>query len=113
MLKVRSVTNKPLIALGLSVLMVSSRVAAQSDAHGEPDVSKAHVRVGRLLLNPTIALTNIGVDVRERLERERRADTGLVLDRGLQVVVAEGEHPAVAVVNEDDLRGSEEPLRDG
>ena len=62
MLKVRSVTNKPLIALGLSVLMVSSRVAAQSDAHGEPDVSKAHVRVGRLLLNPTIALTNLGVD---------------------------------------------------
>jgi hypothetical protein len=33
--------------------------------------------------------TNIGVDVPERLERERRAVTGLVLDRGLQVVVAE------------------------
>jgi hypothetical protein len=32
--------------------------------------------------------TNIGVDVPERLERERRADTGLVLDRGPQIVVA-------------------------
>ncbi len=30
--------------------------------------------------------TNIGVDDPERLERERRADTGLVLDRGPQVV---------------------------
>jgi hypothetical protein len=39
--------------------------------------------------DPGDRLTNIGVDVAERLERERRAVTGLVLDRGLQVVVAE------------------------
>ncbi len=61
-LEVRPVTNTLLIAVGLSVLAVSSRASAQSGARAEPDVSKARVRVGRLLLNPTIGLTNLGVD---------------------------------------------------
>ena len=62
MLKVRPVTNKLFIALCLSVLAVSSRASAQSPAPGQPDLAKARVRVGRLYLNPTIALTNLGVD---------------------------------------------------
>jgi hypothetical protein len=41
---------------------VSSGASAQSGTRGEPDVSKARVRVGRVLLNPTIALTNLGID---------------------------------------------------
>ena len=47
----------------LSVLLLSARVSAQSGAaRGDPDVSRARVRVGRLYLNPTIALTNLGWD---------------------------------------------------
>jgi hypothetical protein len=61
MLKVgRSIS--PLSAVVLSVLVVSSRASAQSTTRGEPDVSQAHVRIGRLMLDPTIALTNLGVD---------------------------------------------------
>jgi hypothetical protein len=56
------VTNKSLIAVGLSVLVVCPCASAQSGGPGVPDVSKAPVRVGPLWLNPTIALTNLGVD---------------------------------------------------
>ena len=55
-------TNRKLIVVGLFLLVVSSRASAQGTTRGEPDVSKAHVRVGRLMLDPTIALTNLGVD---------------------------------------------------
>ena len=40
-------------------------------------------------------------------------DAGLLLDRGLEAVVGEGEHAAVGVVDEDDLRRAEQPLADG
>ena len=36
----------------------------------------------------------------------------LLLDRLLELVVGEGEHPAVGVVHEDDLLGPEQPLTD-
>jgi hypothetical protein len=55
-------TTKILLALGLSVLAASSRASAQSGVLREPDASKARVRAGRLMLNPTIGLTNLGVD---------------------------------------------------
>src|SRR5262245_13687729 len=37
-------------------------------------------------------------------------DARLLLDLAAEVVVAEGEHAAVRVVDEDDLFGSEQPL---
>ena len=45
----------------LCTLVVSSRALAQG-VPGEPDISKARVRLGRLYLNPTIMLTNLGWD---------------------------------------------------
>ena len=62
MLKVRPATHTRSIVVFLSVLVVSARASAQSGARGEPDVSKAHVHIGHLLLNPTIAITDLGVD---------------------------------------------------
>jgi hypothetical protein len=68
LLNLRARANRRLIAVGLFVLVTSSRALAQegtpggAGVPGEPDVSKAHVRLGPLLLNPTIALTNLGVD---------------------------------------------------
>jgi hypothetical protein len=56
------VTHARLIAVGLLVLAASGIVSAQGSDPGQPDVSKARVRVGHLLLNPTLALTNLGVD---------------------------------------------------
>jgi hypothetical protein len=55
------VTNKICIAAGLAFVVLSSRASAQTAA-GQPDESKARVRVGPLSLNPTIALTNLGID---------------------------------------------------
>jgi hypothetical protein len=42
--------------------VLSPRLSAQGGARSDPDVSKANVRLGRLLLNPAIALTNLGLD---------------------------------------------------
>jgi hypothetical protein len=62
------------IAVGLSVLVVSPPpAAAQSAPRGEPDVSKARVRLGRLFLNPSIALTNLGVDTNVFNEADQSA----------------------------------------
>ena len=41
-----------------------------------------------------------------------RLDPDVVLDRALELVVGEGEHPAVGVVDEDDLLGPEQALGD-
>src|SRR5207245_888378 len=49
-----------------------SRASAQSGGRGEPDISKAHVRFSRLLLNPTIALTNLGIDTNVFNEPDQR-----------------------------------------
>src|SRR5204862_178124 len=48
-----------------------------------------------------------------RLGRPVGLDAGVLLDRPPKVVVAEGEHPAVGVVDEDDLLRAEQALRDG
>jgi hypothetical protein len=49
-------------ALSLAMLVASAPAHAQSTGRGEPDASRARVRFGRLMLNPTIGLTNLGVD---------------------------------------------------
>lgn len=51
-------TKNALLACGVAVL-VSSAAAAQIV---EPDSSRARVQVGPVMLNPTIELTNLGVD---------------------------------------------------
>jgi hypothetical protein len=43
-------------------LCAAPRATAQTPAAGEPDPAAVRVRIGPLLLNPTIALTNLGVD---------------------------------------------------
>ena len=58
-------------------------------------------------------LADIVVEVREGLEGKRRANTGVRGDLRFHVIVAEREHAAIGVMNEDDLGGSEQPLRDG
>ena len=58
-------------------------------------------------------LTDVGVRVGERLQCERRANAGVRLDLRFHVVVAEREHPAIRVVDEDDLASAEQSLRDG
>jgi hypothetical protein len=58
-----------LIVVVLSVLVPSARASGQG---GTPDVSKAH-RIGRLYLNPTIALTNLGVDTNVFNEADQSA----------------------------------------
>ena len=58
------------IAVVLSVLVLPVRASGQG---GTPDVSKARVRIGRLYLNPTIALTNLGVDTNVFNEADQSA----------------------------------------
>ena len=50
--------------------------------------------------------------VAERLGGPRRLDPDLVGDAALEVVVGEGQHPAVGVVDQDDLLGPQQPLAD-
>ena len=57
-------------------------------------------------------LADVLVLVGERLQGERRADARVLLDLALHLVVGEGEHPAVGVVDEDDLGGAEQALGD-
>jgi hypothetical protein len=66
----------------------------------------------RARLDPRDRLADVGVGVVERLERERRTNAALARDRGLHLVVVEREHPAIGVMDEDDLLGAEEALRD-
>jgi hypothetical protein len=46
----------------LLTLLVTAPRAARAQAAGEPDPANVRLRVGPLLVNPTISLTNIGVD---------------------------------------------------
>src|SRR4051794_28247122 len=64
-------------------------------------------------LDPRDRLAHIGVEVAERLGGPLGLDAGLLLDRRLELVVGEGEHPAVGVVDQDDLLGAEQALGDG
>src|SRR5579875_72442 len=57
-------------------------------------------------------LPDVPSEVVEGLEREGRPDAGLLLHLSSNVVVLEGEHPAVGVMDEHDLLGAEQPLGD-
>jgi len=54
----------PLLFSALAALVVlhAAPARAQTPGAGEPDLSKVRIRMGPLSLNPSIALTNIGVD---------------------------------------------------
>jgi hypothetical protein len=52
---------KCLAAAGLWLLLASP-AAAQTDPTGAPDPARVRVRLGPLWLNPTIELTNLGID---------------------------------------------------
>jgi hypothetical protein len=62
--------------------------------------------------DPCDGLADILVEIVERLSGPLRLDAGVFLDLTPEVVVVEGEHPAVAVMDKHDLLGSEESLRD-
>ena len=57
-------------------------------------------------------LTHVLFQIGERLGGPLRLDAGLVLDGALELVVGEGQHAAVGVVDQDDLVGAEQPLAD-
>ena len=44
------------------MVAAASAASAQTGGDGAPDPSKVRVRIGPLWMNPTIALTNLGVD---------------------------------------------------
>jgi hypothetical protein len=71
------------------------------------------VRHERAGLDARDRLADVGVEIAEGLGRPRRPDAGVRLDGGLEVVIGKGEHPAVGVVDKDDLPGAEQPLADG
>ena len=58
-------------------------------------------------------LSHVVLEVGERLGRPGGLDAGVLLDAAAELVVGEGEHPAVGVVNEHDFLGAEQPLADG
>jgi hypothetical protein len=62
--------------------------------------------------DPRDGLPHLGIEVAEGLERERRAQTGVRLDLGPEVVVGERLHAALAVMDEHDLGGVQQSLRD-
>src|SRR5665811_1422209 len=68
--------------------------------HGVP------VRDERAGNDPGDRLADVVGRVREGLGGPRWPDAGLRLDRGPELVVGEGEHPAVGVVDEHDLPGT-------
>src|SRR4030081_2478983 len=63
------------------------------------------VRDERRGLDSGDRLADVGVEIREGLGRPLRLDPRLVLDRLLELVVGEREHPAVRLVDQDDLLG--------
>ena len=66
----------------------------------------------RTRCDPGDRLADVLVEVGERLGRPLRLDADVVLNRPLELVVGEREHPAVGVVDEDDLLGAEQSLGD-
>jgi len=62
--------------------------------------------------DPGDGLTHVLVEVGEGLRGPRGLEPGLVLDGPPERVVGEGEHPAVGVVDQNDLVGAEQALAD-
>src|SRR5579862_7744152 len=64
------------------------------------------------LLDPSDRLADVLFEIVKRLGRPLGLDAGLVLDLPSELVVAEGQHPAVGVVDKHDLLGAKKTLRD-
>src|SRR5689334_913248 len=64
-------------------------------------------------LDPGDGLAHVALEVGERFQGERRPEPGVGLDLGLDLVVAERQHAAAGVVDEDDLGRPEQALGDG
>jgi len=62
-------------------------------------------------LDPPDRLADVRLQVRERLEGERRPEARVRLDLPLEPIVAERQHAAVGVVDHHDLAGPEQALR--
>src|SRR5659263_50205 len=71
------------------------------------------VRDERAGLDAGDGLPHVLVQVGEGLGGPLRLDAGLVLDGALEVVISEGEHAAVGVVDQDDLPRPQQALADG
>src|SRR5215469_10030773 len=71
------------------------------------------VRYERADLDPADRLPHVLVQVGEGLGAPLWLDPGVVLDGPLELVVGEGQHPAVGVVDQHDLAGAEQALADG
>src|SRR5919198_4989897 len=70
------------------------------------------LRDERAGFDPRDRLPDVLLQVVERLRRPLGLDSGFLLHLAAELVVAEGEHAAVGVVDQHDLLGSEEALRD-
>jgi hypothetical protein len=53
---------RPIAALTLALALAAAAPLSAQTSEGGPDPAKVRVRIGPLWLNPTIALTNLGVD---------------------------------------------------
>src|SRR2546426_7947856 len=63
-------------------------------------------------LNPGDRLPDVRLKIRKGFKGKVRTNADLVCDVRLHLIVAKGEHPAVGVVDQDDLFGAEQSLRD-
>jgi hypothetical protein len=66
----------------------------------------------RARLDPGDRLPDFGIEVAEGLEGERRSQPGIRLDLGLDLIVSERLHAALAVMDEHDLGGIQQTLGD-
>src|SRR5699024_450767 len=87
---------------------------AQRPVRDVVDEAPDHGPVGEegIGLDPRERLAHVRLRIAEGLGRPARAHPGIGLDLRLELVVAEGEHPAVGVVDADDLLRAE-PSRAG
>jgi hypothetical protein len=98
------VRNTLIVVFGLCMLAVSSRASAQATARGEPDVSRVRVRLGRLFLNPTVSLTNLGWDTNvfnEPDQAEPKRDFTLTLSPQTELWLRMGRAWLTGAVKED------------
>src|ERR1700722_9058433 len=86
---------------------LSGDLAELAGGHVEDEPARRRVLGNeRAVLDAVQRLADVLGEVGEGFSRPRRFDAGLVLDRALEVVVGERQHPAVGVVNQNDLGGS-------
>src|SRR5215211_5173881 len=70
------------------------------------------VRDERAMLDTRNRLAHVLLQVGEGLHGEMRLDARFLLDLLPELLISEGEHPTVGVVDEDDLARTKQALRD-